>query len=79
MAVYKENFSVGSRVRIANRSRLEEFIKSWKYHHKLEPRQLEYADKIFEVEKIGFYHGGDVLYELRGVLGLWHEELLSAV
>lgn len=30
------------------------------------------------VEKVGFYHGGDPLYKLDGVPGVWHEECLEA-
>jgi hypothetical protein len=77
MARYKEDFPVGSAVRIAATQQLEEFLRTWKYHHKLTPEQLQYADKIAEVEKVGFYHGGDVLYELRGIPGMWHEQCLA--
>jgi hypothetical protein len=77
MAPYKEDFPVGSAVRIADTRRLEEFQETWKYHHKLNPEQLKYAGQIADVEKVGFYHGGDVLYELRGVPGIWHEQCLS--
>jgi hypothetical protein len=79
MAVYKEQFPVGSRVRIANSAKLQEFQRMWKYHHKLHADQIEYADQIAEVEKVGFYHGGDVLYELRGVPGTWHESCLAPI
>jgi hypothetical protein len=47
-----------------------------KYHHKLRPIQLEFADRIAEVEAVGFYHGGDVLYRLVGIPGTWHERCL---
>jgi len=75
--MYKENFPVGSKVRIADAPRLQEFKRTWKYHHKLDSEQLKYAGDIVEVEKVGFYHGGDVLYELRGVPGIWHEQCLD--
>jgi hypothetical protein len=26
--------------------------------------------------EVGFYHGGDVLYTLDGIPGLWHEQCL---
>lgn len=77
MALYKEDFPIGSKVRIAGRSKLEEFARSWRYHNKLQPEQLAHADVVAEVEKVGFYHGGDVLYELRGVPGIWHEQCLG--
>jgi hypothetical protein len=74
MSAYKEDFPVGSKIRIADTQRLREFQRMWKYHHKLKPEQLAYAGQDAVVEKVGFYHGGDVLYELRGVPGLWHEQ-----
>jgi len=41
------------------------------------PEQLNYAGHVAEVEQVSFYHGGDVLYKLRGVSGIWHEQCLS--
>lgn len=76
---YKEEFPRGSRVKIADRSFLEDFLRTWKFHHKLRPEQLSYADKVAKVKSVGFYHGGDELYELKGEPGLWHEECLRPV
>jgi hypothetical protein len=76
---YKEEFPNGSRVKIADRAFLEDFLRTWKFHHKLEPDQLRFADKTTEVKSVGFYHGGDELYELNGVPGTWHEQCLRAV
>jgi hypothetical protein len=76
--IYHETFPKGSQVKIASRSFLENFLKTWKFHNKLETMQLEYADHIAEVESIGFYHGGDQLYKLKGVAGIWHEQCLEA-
>ncbi|MBF6570932.1 MAG: hypothetical protein IVW54_18870 [Candidatus Binataceae bacterium] len=75
---YKEEFPMGSNVKIVSRSVLENFLKTWKLHNKLEPNQLNYADQIAEVESVGFYHGGDELYKLKGVPGIWHEQCLEA-
>ena len=75
---YQEKFPKGTTVRIANRIFLEDFLKTWKFHHKLDLNQLNYADKIARVESVGFYHGGDVLYELTDVPGIWHERCLHA-
>jgi hypothetical protein len=61
-----------------NRSSLERFAVEWKWHHPLEPWQLSFAGVATAVAKIGFYHGGDVLYELAGVPGLWHEPCIVA-
>jgi len=30
------------------------------------------------VEEVSFYHGGDELYKLKDIPGLWHEQCLSA-
>lgn len=40
---------------------------------------MKFADKIAKVKSVGFYHGGDVLYELKGVPGIWHEQCLRPV
>jgi hypothetical protein len=69
----------GAVVRIASRSALEAFLKNWKLHHPLQPAQLDYADRSAKVAKSGMYHGGDVLYELEGIPGIWHEQCLEAV
>jgi len=76
---YQEKYSAGTEVQIADRSFLEHFMKTWQYHHKLTAEQLEYADKITTVDSVGFYHGGDPLYELAGIPGIWHEACLRAV
>ena len=76
---YKEEFPRDSAVQIADRAFLENFLKTWKLHHKLEPQQLNYANKSAKVKSVGFYHGGDELYELKGVPGMWHEQCLRAV
>jgi hypothetical protein len=55
-----------------------EFLKAWKFHHKLERQQLNYANKIAKVKPVGFYHGGDELYELKSVPGIWHEQCWRA-
>jgi hypothetical protein len=55
---------------------LEEFVRSWTYHNKLQPEQLDYADRVALVESVAFYHGGDELYKLQGIPGVWHEHCL---
>jgi hypothetical protein len=75
---YQEAFPKGSTVKIANRPFLENFLKIWKLHNKLEPHQLNYADQIAEVQSVGFYHGGDVIYKLGGIPGIWHEQCLKS-
>jgi hypothetical protein len=73
---YKAEYPEGSRVRIASRLALEEFMRSWAHHNKLQPEQLDYADQVARVESVGFYHGGDELYKLQGIPGIWHEQCL---
>jgi hypothetical protein len=75
---YKEEFPRGSTVQIADRAFLENFLKTLKFHHKLERQQLNYANKIAKLKSVGFYHGGTELYELKGVPRLWHEQCLRA-
>jgi hypothetical protein len=70
---YKEEFPVGTRVRVADRDSLEEFARTWKLHHPLEAQQLERAGTAAVVASVGFYHGGDGLYQLEGIPGTWHE------
>jgi hypothetical protein len=74
---YKEEFPEGTKVRTADLASLEDFKSTWKYHHKLQPEQLQYADHVTTVKAVGFYHGGDPLYTLEGVPGLWHESCLK--
>jgi hypothetical protein len=81
MLTYKENFPVGSKVRIAEMGELKKFQETWQYHHKLESIQLAYAGRPTEVRAVSFYHGGDVLdvlYELWGIPAIWHEQCLHA-
>ena len=65
-------------MRIAGREFLEEFLNNWRFHNKLKPDQLNYADQTAEVERVGFYHGGDELYVLKGISGVSHEQCLEA-
>jgi hypothetical protein len=74
-AKYRE----GMLVRVAATSALEAFGTTWKLHHPLEPAQLAYAGRTARVLKSGMYHGGDILYELEGIPGIWHEQCLEAV
>lgn len=67
MALYTEDFPVGTFVRVENLSMLEAFALNWKYHHALESNQFEFAGHVAEVSDVSFYHGGDVLYQLRGI------------
>jgi hypothetical protein len=76
VSYYNERFPKGSKARIADRATLEEFMKTRKFHHKLRREQLEYADRVATVIHVGFYHGGDPVYKLDGIPGLWLDECL---
>jgi len=78
MPLYKADFPVGSSVRIADRESLERFQTTWRFHHPLADEQLGFADREARVEAVGYYHGGDPLYTLSGIPGLWHEQCLGA-
>jgi hypothetical protein len=75
---YKEAFPIGTEVRTADQAFLKKFAASWKYHHKLQPEQLAYGGRVTEVKAVGFYHGGDPVYTLEGIPGLWLEQCLRA-
>ena len=76
MSPYDEQFPVGTRVQIVSRERLEEFKRAWRYHHPLADEQLAFAGRQTTVREVAFYHGGDVLYSLDGIHGIWHEQCL---
>jgi hypothetical protein len=73
---YKAAFPTDTEVRIADRAFLEDFMATWKYHHKLQPAQLAYANKEATVKGVAFYHGGDPVYTLTDIPGLWLEPCL---
>jgi hypothetical protein len=77
--VMRADFPVGTMVRIGPRTLLERYVRpAWKFHNPLDPQQLEHAGRIVKVSQVGFYHGGDELYNLEGVPGTWHEACLEA-
>jgi len=79
MPPYKEKYPAGAIIRIASRERLQAFKRDWKYHHPISDEQISFAGNVVRVESVGFYHGGDVLYKLEGIVGFWHEEVLNPV
>jgi hypothetical protein len=78
MSLYDAEFPVGTLVRIIEKNELDRFFREWKYHHPLQPLQLRFAGQLARVTKVYFYHGGDVLYELSEIPGMWHERCLQA-
>jgi hypothetical protein len=79
MTPYENVFAIGTPVRIKNRMHLEHFVRVWKYHNSLRDEQIAFADVATVVADVGFYHGGDPLYRLNDVPGVWHEDCLSPV
>ena len=75
---YQEAYPVGTRVAVRDRDVLQAFRQSWRSHHPLSESMLEHAGARAVVAEVGFYHGGDVLYQLDGVPGTWHEACLRA-
>jgi hypothetical protein len=74
---YVEQFPIGSRVQVADRAQLERFQAEWHYHHPLAAEQLAYAGHDAVVREVAFYHGGDVLYVLDGIPGIWRDGCLA--
>ena len=75
--LYVADFPVGTTVRIKSRGYLQGFQRAWKFHHPLQEAQLEYAGSAAKVFSVSFYHGGDELYSLENVPGIWNEDCLD--
>ena len=73
MKPYVASFKLGAEVLIADLPALETFVRGWRYHNPLRQEQLAYAGRLARVARVGFYHGGDPLYELENIPGVWHE------
>jgi hypothetical protein len=72
-----DKFQVDETVQIACSETLNEFSRTWKLHHSLQSNQFQHAGQIARVKNSFMYHGGDILYELEGMPGLWHQQLLG--
>jgi hypothetical protein len=77
MPDYREDFPKGSNVRVVDRPALERFRSEWRFHNPLSVEQLDFAGREAKVATVGYYHGGDVLYTLDGLPGVWHERCLA--
>jgi len=76
MGLYEAAFQRGDSVQVASIDEREGFRRTWKYHNPCTDDQLQYAGRTAKVRDVGFYHGGDALYQLDGVPGVWHEQCL---
>jgi hypothetical protein len=80
MSEYKEDFATGSMVQVKSSDELAKFMRpTWQHHHPVSHEQLQYAGAKVRVLGVAFYHGGDPLYTLSEVPGLWHEQCLQSV
>jgi len=52
-------------------------METWRFHHPLTQDQIAYAGLRGRVADVGFYHGGDELYHVEGIPGIWHEVCLQ--
>ena len=41
--------------------------------------EVRIADRVARVKEVTFFHGGDEIYSLEGMPGVWHEACLRAV
>ncbi len=71
--IYNPEFPRDTVVRVVARERLEDFQRNWKLHNPITDAQLDAAGVQAKVANVGFYHGGDELYTLQGLPGIWHE------
>jgi hypothetical protein len=65
------------RVQIADRDCHDEFKRTWRLHHPLTGEQLLFASNLGVISYVSFYHGGDELYVIDGIPGIWHEVCIS--
>lgn len=71
-------FSIGTRVRIADRATLDEFIRMNEGRHFLEFEQLLCAGQTATIADTGVYHGGTPVYRLEGMPRfIWYEKHLE--
>jgi hypothetical protein len=78
MPPYTEQFPVGTPVRIADHNTLEAFRANSQRHNPLAHEQLRFAGRDATICDVDFYHGGDVIYGLVGIPGVWHESCLAS-
>jgi len=72
-----DKYLPGDTVRIADQKVLEQFFLTWKLHHPLVADQIPLGGQTATIKTSMMYHGGDILYELVEVPGIWHQQLLS--
>jgi hypothetical protein len=73
---YEADYPKGTFVRVIASTELQKFKEEWRYHHPLQQEQLAFGGAVAKVVDVAYYHGGDELYSLEGIPGLWHEVCL---
>ena len=73
----KAEFEVGSEVRIADRAFSRVFSKPGSTTTSSSPSSSNTPAASAKVKDVTFFHGGDEIYTLEGIPGVWHEECLS--
>lgn len=73
---YLAQFPLGTRVRAADREDSSAFNENGVSITRFKPT-TSHAGSHAVVSDVGFYHGGDVLYTLENVPGVWHERCLE--
>jgi hypothetical protein len=63
---------------MVDRNALERFRQNWEYDNPLRPSMLGFAGRAAVVHDVGFHHGGDPLYVLLDIPGVWREACLAA-
>ena len=78
MKTFSTRFTVGSRVRVADQTRLAGILAEWPYVNRLTAGQLEYAGRETAVASVTVRQGGHVFYGLDDAPGLWHDACVDA-
>jgi hypothetical protein len=76
---YPAKYSAGTLVRVVSTRELETFLRTWKLNHPLRREQLQYGGQTARVVRSMVYQGGNILYELDGIPGIWHEACVEDV
>jgi hypothetical protein len=75
MPAYHSVFLRGENVKIKPPEFLRQYLApDWRWHNPLDSDNLKFAGGVFAVVDIGYFHGGEVMYELQGIRGFWHED-----
>jgi hypothetical protein len=80
MPAYNALLAREADVRIADEGLLRQFMRpQYAYHHPVQVGMIEHAGEVAKIAEVAYYHGGDPLYTLYLVPGLWHEACLHPI